>query len=254
MPPAADRFDFLFNGDPMAMAEAVASYEEHLFTTGEDLSLPILVLMVLDPHHPDRPFKPVMIPFTGDDVVALAGHTRRGQFGKVVAQIALGFHRLPAQVVRASSPFWREGERLLYAAFAAETVGVSDVPDYVTDFELDVPEQRQRHRRSLFACDGRGWTYGIERPDNGEVGPIEMMIAPVQADVTKPGRFLKKGPPLIGGSGIKEVGGLVPWGLDALATGYRRVFENEKVPCSDAKTSSRQRKNQNHRHARKRRG
>lgn len=247
MPPAAAKFAHLLTAGPQEMADAVASFEDHLFADNIDLSNPVLWLMVLDAHHPQRPFKPIMIPYSAEDRKALGGKQGRGHIGRFVASVAAGFHRLPPQVVRESNPFFADGDRLLYVAFAAETVHVADAPSYATDLLLDIPEPRQHHQRSLLACDGRGWLYTITRPD-GQAGPPSLTVMACQADVSKPGRFLHK---------LTEqpsAGGLVPWGLDALASGIRRAFEGETPPCSDAKTRATQRKKGHHHRARRRRG
>src|SRR4029079_598596 len=130
------------------MAEAVATYEEHLFTGQIEVNTPMLVLMVLDARHPKQPFKPVVIPHSGGAQRHLPGHpAATGQFGKFAASVAIGFHRLPAQVVRESNPFLADGDRLVYTALAAQVVQVADAPHYATDPLLDVPREYQLRER-----------------------------------------------------------------------------------------------------------
>lgn len=169
---------------------------------------------------------PIHIPYSNDDLLSLGGTKRRGQLGRFVGNLAGIFAQVPSEVLRTSLPEWSPDLRLLFAVLAAETIHVAEkVPDHFTDYELDVPAERQLHVRNVLACDGRGFMYQMTRPDTGCPGPPHMKVLPCQADPNTFARFTHKA----SGPNQESVGGGVPWGLDVMARTVRRVFESART-------------------------
>lgn len=223
MPPK-NRFSYLVDGGPEDIGPVVADYASRLLTSDLPLEPPHLMLMVYDPDH-EVPFMPVLLPYTDENVLALGGKRPRGRIGTMIANIAMGFHLTPPDLLRKTAPYWEPQHRLLYVAVAAEIVRTpGDIPDYISDFEQDVPLEAQHSERMLMACDGRGYLYAINSPDTGISGPPLMSVTRCDADIDRPGKFLH--PPEEG-----NIGGIMPWGLDMLARGYRKVFETGPTPC-----------------------
>lgn len=214
----------LWAAGPERLSIVVGNYEHQLMSDPQvDLAQPFLSLTLYNPDIGEHVLYPIQLPYDNDTMIILGGTKRRGQLGRFVSNLAGIFAQVPPQVLRDSLPEWTPGLRLLFAALGAETVHVhGPVADEVTDYERDIPAERQHHVRNLIACDGRGFMYQTTRPDTGVTGPANMMCAPCQADPDRFGFFLHQA----SGPRQERVTGGVPWGLDVLARAARRAFES----------------------------
>lgn len=213
----------LADAGPDEMLEAIKAFENNLYTSRKNLADPLLFVVLYDPSHPQAPLKPVLIPYTAQDVKRYGGKHPRGKMGLFMANMGLVFHETPPKVMRGALPEWGPGCRLLYVAFAAETFHVKSsdkIGDEVTDF-AQLPADRRTDERHLFACDGRGWLYVLSRPDDGSDTEPETMVLACVADLDKHLQFVHD----MGRDPHVSNGSALAWGLDVSARALRRSFE-----------------------------
>lgn len=222
----------LWAAGPDRLSAAIAAYEHQLMADPLiNLRQPFLSMTLYDPSVGEHVLHPIELPYDDEAMIGLGGTKRRGQLGRFVGNLAGIFAQVPPQVLRESLPEWTPGLRLLFTSLAAETVHVAEaVPAHVTDYELDIPAERQHHVRNLIACDGRGFVYQLTRPDTGIAGPADMFFLPCRADPDKFGSFVHQA----SGPGQEHVSGGVPWGLDVMARAARRAFESDDPDATDA--------------------
>ena len=198
-------------------AELARDFERKLWHDHPgQLTTPLLCLLVA-PADLSGGLRPVMLPYSPADVLAATpGMTDRGRFGMFLSRMAWTLQLMtPAAMRESIGEVHEPGDRLLMAAAVADTLHVTgEIPDYVTDFEQDIPAEYRTNRRSFLAADGWQTVWSAERdPATGQLLSEEDLLCIPDPDVI--GRYANDP------GGRDEARGLIPWGLAVMAAAWR---------------------------------
>lgn len=185
----------------------------------DEIELPTLFFIVLDP---DGTLGMIHVPFTGQDIARLGGDEPRTAVGRTMVMMAVNMLRLPPVKLRADlASFYREGQKLLFAALIADAYETTEKPPKgITDY-AQLPPDKRRDIRIMTACDGRGNTWYTSRVI-GDAAPVQLDHMICLPDLDRPilMRYDEDSP-------ANRAQGLLPWALAAMAVAYRDVFQDK---------------------------
>jgi len=199
------------------VTELAIDFERKLWRDHPGLLPGPLLYLLIAPADLGPGLKPVMMPYAAADVeAATPGMNARGRFGMFLSRMAWTLQLMTVAAMRESFDEIHEpGDRLLMIAAVADTLHIAgDIPDHVTDYDLDIPDEYRSNRRSFMAADGLGNAWSIERdPATGRLlAEEELRCVP---DPLVLGRFANP----VGAR--DEAQGLIPWGLAVMAAAWR---------------------------------